>query len=310
MNKKNLIYIGVLAVLVLIYFLSKGLVNVTEKQIDFFSADSVQIEKIAMSSPEGEIELMKKDGEWILTKPINYPAESNSVNNFFDKVLHVKANSAPLAESEQSLKFFGMEDSVATNLKIYGSGDNLLEDVYIAKSNNYNYSLGRYANSHEILQLNTQIFTLLTPKAESWRKRAILDVEKEDIASIGVKYSRNEYTLTSTDTLWVYKDKEQEFGIDKLNQQLQKVFGGVLFASSSQFLDYGFDEYAERFEKPTLSVQINLRSGENINLTAIHLKEENNRFLVMKDGNTDHLFYLPRTWSDRFTKSYNHFQQQ
>ncbi len=309
MNKKNLIYIGVLAVLVLIYFLSKGLVNYTEKQIDFFKADSVSINRITLSSPEGEVELVKKDGEWLLTKPVEYPAEKNSISRFFEKVLHVKASSSPLAESKESLKFFGMEDSVAINLKIYGTGSNLLEDVYIAKANNYNYSLGRYANSTEILQLNTQVFSLLNPKADYWRKRAVLDVKKEDIASIDVKYTRNEYSLTATDSLWIYKDSEEEFGVAKINPQIQKVFGGILFASTSEFLDFGYDEYAERFKKPTLIVQVNLKNGEKVNLTSIHLKEDNNRFLVMKDGNTDHLFYLPKTWSERFTKSYNHFKK-
>ena len=310
MNKKNLIYIGVLAVLVLIYSLSKGLANYTEKQIDFFSVDSVNVSKIEISSKEGNIELAKAGNEWKLVKPVDYPAETSSVDRFFEKVLHVKATSTPLSESEESLKFFGLEDSVAINLKIYDSSNKLLENVYIAQADNYNYSLGRYADSYKVLQLNSQIFSMLTPKSDTWRKRTILDLEKDDIASINVKYTKNEYSLTATDTLWVYKDSEESFGIDQMNPQIQKVFGGLLFASTSQFLDFGFDEFAERFKEPTLTVDVTLKDGSKIKLTSIHLKEDNNRFLVMKDEGKDHLFYLPKSWSNRFTKSSNHFKKK
>ena len=82
MNKTTRILAIAFIILLGIYFLFfRGKEKVSTEKVDekLFVADSSKIEKIEISKNSGAITLEKVNGNWMVTKPVNYPADTSAV---------------------------------------------------------------------------------------------------------------------------------------------------------------------------------------------------------------------------------------
>ena len=304
MNKKNLIPLLILIVLVLIFVIIK-MNDRTEKRIRFFDLDSLKIASIEIHTSADTLILEKIEGSWMITHPVNFPPAEQKINDFFEKVLTVETTNIPVSESDSSFETYGLVDSVGTIIRFYNSEKKLLDESIVNKSSNYNYAYARKYDDCRIYQLLTNITYNMNPAVSPWRNKEILKMETDLISRIDVAFGDTLFTLTATDTLWNYQNTNGKFPIAETNPALKGILNNVSNLRSSSFVDGEYDQYAESFIDPVLSLQITTFDGDIYQLR--FAEYEDNKFLVQRNSGTEHLYVVFEYLTKIFMKSEQDF---
>ncbi|MCD4651727.1 MAG: DUF4340 domain-containing protein [Candidatus Cloacimonetes bacterium] len=309
MKKNNLILLGVLVVLIILFLISRTRDHVEQRDL-FFDVDSTQVAGIRLSNVTDTLRLSLNNGKWMLMEPIEFPANEHSINGFFDRVLAVDTSSMPVSESQEAQEDYNVTDSLGTRVTLFDASGKTIADVIIGKSDNYNFSYGRVIDKDAIYQLGLNITHNLITTAERWRKKDIIDLEKDDIAQLFISYKQNSYNLAKSDTVWIYNDSEGSFNVGLKNKQLNKILTGLTALRTGTFVDNQYETFEELFEKPELTVTIEKLNGVKILLTFIEKPEGKNEFFVRKNNETVTLYTVAGSMLDRFTKGPQHFEKE
>ena len=298
MNKKNLIPIIVLALLIIVFVITK-LNDKTERRINFFRFDSTQVYAIEITAQEDTLKLAKIDDVWMIDYPLNYPPAKLKIDDIFKKVLQVETSSIPITET--SFEKFNVTDSLGTLLVFYDKNGKILEEVLIGKSENYNYSYARRKDDAKVYQLFTNISYSINPKVSSWRKKEIIEISEEDISRVFVSYDGADYSFSATDSLWMYQDDETGFSIKEANSSFKSIISAIKKFIVTDFIDNEFEKYQQKFENPDVEVTVELFNDEPINLKFIEHEEK--KFVLQLNDETEHLYVIYESWVNRFKKS-------
>ena len=293
--------------LVAVFFIIKSNEKV-EKRFDFFGVDSVELKGIEIYSDSDTIKLKKEADNWMITYPIYYKPQDRKIKNIYDKVITVETSTNPVAETEESQETYNVKDSLGYRIKLKGKNNKTLKEAYIGKSKvNYSYSYGRYKGDNKIYQLKENLYYSLNPKLSSWRNRKVLEIKESQIDKIHVAYSKNSFTLTATDSLWLYSDSNNEFAIKRDNKTLNKIKTGLRNLSTSKFIDNKYEEYSKLFKDPILEIMVTTIDGNKQHIAVVK-KDEN--FILKKNDNKENLFKITSSWVNRFSKSPGHFENE
>ena len=126
MNKstRNLLIVFVLlAAIVYVFFKGKEKISTQDVQEKLFEADSARIDKIEIVKNDGAITLEKINGQWQVTKPIMYPADTNAITPILSNLMRFRVESIISTKPE---KFPTYLDSVNnTQVTVYQEGKQL-----------------------------------------------------------------------------------------------------------------------------------------------------------------------------------------
>jgi hypothetical protein len=303
MNKKLII---ILAVLVVIFLLTK-LNNKSEKNINFFGADSADVYKIEISSEEESITISKESGEWMITAPVDYKPQTRKIEEIFSKVLVAETSDIPVSESESSFETYGVTDSLGTSVKIYDKTGKVLSDVIIGTSSNYNYSSARNVGRNKIYQLKENISYSLKPTLKNWRDRDVLALEETDIAKVQVMSKDINYTVAISDTAWVYTDGTNTMYLQTDSKPMKDIYSLFKKLTASDFIDDNYAEYEQSFENPEMMVIIDRFNADPITLT--YIAKDDTKYILKRNEETGTLFEAYQSMSKRLLKTYEDFQK-
>jgi len=307
MNKKNLTALIILAVLIVIYMLTK-LNNRTEKLISFFDIDSSRVTAIEISTSEDTLKLVKINDKWMIDYPVKYEPEKRKIDDIFGKVLKAKTSKIPISESKNSFETYHVTDSLGTKITFFGKDGKILSSAIVGKSSNYNTSPARRTDENKIYLLKTNISYTIKPRLDSWRNRYIINFDKENLSKIFVSYEDNNYTLTATDTLWQYDDEKESFPVKEKNRVLKNILSSVSKVRVTKFIDNDFEKYAKDFEKPIL--ELTVEDFDNNSWHLKFIKGEDNKVIIQKNDETEHLYMVYESWIKKFQKKAEDFKQE
>ncbi len=311
MDKKNIIYLVILIVLVAVFVLVKTTGKERETFIPIIGVDSTQIAKIRMYDQSDTLVLERHQGTWMIEQPMVFPAGQSKLHDLFDRVIGGTISSIPLAENESSHDAYNVTPEKGSVLELYGEGGNLLEAIVVGKSENPSYCNVRRMSDPTVYQFNENVTYRISPKLATWRKKEILEFVPETIERIDVKYSRNAYSITATDTAWVYHDSNNDFSVQPTNKQLLKIFNVLEKGRSGRFIDDDWETFEAFFNDPALDVTVTLKTGETTRFQIADAKDEDTTELVMKlNDDTSTLYHMTADFVERFTKSPEHFQPE
>jgi len=308
MNKKNLISVGILAILIIVFIITKTH-NYKEKRINFFDVDSSKIKVIELITNEDTLKLVNNSQGWMIDYPIKYKTVKRKIDDFFAKVLKAETSSIPISESKESFKIYNVSDSLGTQVKLYDEQMNLLSDVIIGKSDNYNFSNARKNGESKIYQLLSNVSYNFKPDIYSWRDKEILNLQEDNLSKIFVSFGKNGYSLIATDSLWEYQSGKKKFFVKEKNGTLKSIINICKKLNASNFIDNKYETYENKFKKPYLELTLELANGDNIHLTFIKYDDKDNKFILKKDEQTDPLFVLNKNIVERFKKTEKDFKK-
>jgi hypothetical protein len=279
----------------------------TERRISFFDVDSVQVVKIEIIATGDTLLLAKSSSGWMLSYPIEYSISPRKMEQFFEDVLKVETSNLPISEEESSFETYKLTDSLATTLKIYGKKDKLLDHSLVGKSSSYNNSPARKQGSNKIFRLEKNITNYLKTDPKQWRKREVLELDKKQIAKISILYKDTGYELTATDTLWKYEDGEESITIQHSNTALRTILNSLSKVNVTDFIDEEIDSILFKLHNPALEIGINMFDGKKYYLRAA--KDEENKYLLQVNNNTEHLYTIYENWLNKFEKTAEDFRK-
>ncbi len=309
MDKKNIIYLAILIVLVVVFVLVKTTGKERESFIRIINADSTQIAKIRMYDKADTLVLERRQGNWFITEPMDFPAGQSKLHDLFDRVVGGTVSSIPLAENESSHDAYNVTAEKGNTLELYDGNGNLIEGIVVGKSENSSYCNVRRLNDPTVYQFNENVTYRISPKLATWRKKEILEFVPETIERIDVKYSLNAYSLATTDTAWVYHDKDNDFSVESTNRQLLKILNVLEKGRSGRFIDDDWATFEKFFDNPALDVTITQKTGDVTRFQVAESKDGDTTELVLKlNDDTSTLYHMTTDFVERFTKSPEHFQ--
>ncbi|MCK5051632.1 MAG: DUF4340 domain-containing protein [Candidatus Cloacimonetes bacterium] len=299
MSKKQKIYIAILVVLVIVFLIMK-MDNNVEKRINFFQADSARIMTIEISNIKDTLRLSKKNNEWVLIHPFEYPTNEYQINNIFSKVLNVKTSNLPISESENSFDTYKVTNSQGTLIKFIDENNNVLDEAIIGKSSSSKTTPARRPEENKIFKLEENINYIVTTNTDNWREKTILEIEENSISKISVLCDENAYELTPSDSLWYYVDDKSTLSVDFNNKTLRDIISTLSKLTVNGFVDNKYEEFKEKLTSPTLEIGIELFDGSMHYLKIAMDKDP--KYILQFDNNEIFLYSVYQDWVEKFTK--------
>ncbi len=254
MNKTTLILVVVLVVLgaVAYFFLkepSEGRESSYSQASFSMAVDSGSIAKISIEKSGTIITIENQGGKWMMTSPVNYPANMNTLLPILGGMGHFKVGSLVSSNPEKQSTF--QVDSLGTKLSvtdrsgktvtmIVGKNGPTFEDVYFRKDGDKDVYLG----------IGISPFALNTNVSE-WRDKVITTFQKEMI-------SRVEYN-TGTKNVVVQKDSSGWMvGTDSIETSEMDSFLNTVS-------NFTTEDFADTLTKPeTVQMQIKVTADREI----------------------------------------------
>jgi len=299
MSKKQIIYITILIVLVIVFFITK-INNNVEKRINFFQADSAKIRAIEISNIKDTLKFSKKNDEWILVYPIENPVNKYQIEKIFTKVLQVKTSNLPISENESSFDTYKVNNSQGTRIKFLDENNNILDEAIIGKSSSPKTTPARRPDENNIYQLEENINSMITPNTDFWREKIILGIEKNNISKISIICDINAYELAPSDSLWHYTDGKSSLGVDLNNKTLQDIISTLSKLTVNGFVDNKFEDYKEKLSFPNLEIGIELFDGSSHYIRIA--MDKDSKYVLQFDNEESYMYLVYNNWVEQFTR--------
>ncbi len=214
MKKNNIILLVIFVVfaIIAVWLLQKpGELSVSASDSGVLvKLDSAKINKIEVKSRFSSFEVEKKNGKWMLTKPVNYLADQNHINYVLSLCSNMKIENSVSSNPKKQSLF--MVDSNGANVKFYESGK-LKADIIVGKQGDgYQNTYVRKNNSNDVVLVKGALTFLFYTPVRMWRDRTITDLNKNNINKVSFQYPKKEYILQKQDSLWTLNGKDYAVG--------------------------------------------------------------------------------------------------
>ena len=306
MSKNNKILITLFLVLLVALFIINRVTDPRAKRTTYFDVDQEHLYAFEFVTKTDTLRLVRDNSLWEISEPFRFPADNTRVGRFIEQIHTVETSRTPVSVSEESHKDYFVTDERGTVVRFYDVYDNLLDEAYVGTRGRMVYA--RRSDSDDVYQLSGNIGHLISANVNAWRDINTVSYPEEIIDRIDVEYRRNDYTLYKDNNQWFYEDEENNFSISPNNRALRNALHQLEEMPSMRFIDYEFEEYEHLLEDPELLLDITKIDGSTTNLV-FGFDREQGDFVVMKDGNEDHLYLVEAETADNYTISYQHFQQ-
>ncbi|MDP8232661.1 MAG: DUF4340 domain-containing protein [Candidatus Zophobacter franzmannii] len=291
MNKKNLLLIVGLIVLVGIFYLAKKKEHV-ETDFRFIQIDSLAVQSITFSTTEDTIVVEKEDDKWWITHPIRTEAKDDKMIAFFVDIVNVRLPINPMSVNESSHSKYRVDIEQGYRTTIADKAGTIQADFILGEGVNYNFSYVRKMKSNNVFQMKTNAYRICQPKLAQWRSNKILEITEKDVAKVHVKLQDAEYDMIRTpgeiEATWTYKDKDEEFIIDRKNAPMRKFYGVFAGLRSGSFRDGEWETLEPYFDNPEVIATFHLLDGTQ--QTIYLAKETDKKVLLKRNNDTDTIY--------------------
>jgi hypothetical protein len=320
MKKSHWIILIVLIVLIGVYFIAKSRQPI-EKELRFFTSDSVDVAKLEFITVEDTIIVSKIKNEWRMTYPLQWEVNQTQIESFFSKVFAIKTSETPMSEDPMQQKMYKVDDANAIQVKVYNNKGKVIDHVFIGNGANSDLDYGRRNGEKSIYQFKDNITVFVKPDIYQWRSPNISNIKKDQIEKIDVTYTKNAYSLTVFGDSIVYADKNESFTIPAYNRAQYKVINALENLMTWQFLDKDTEQYAKKFISPACKVVVTLKDKKTKTFTLIQIVETkkeawdespqtSTKILMMIDDKITPLYEMTGDFINRFTRAPQHFKAE
>ncbi|MBN2829079.1 MAG: DUF4340 domain-containing protein [Candidatus Cloacimonetes bacterium] len=311
MNKKNLMLLAGLIVLVIIFFLAKKKEHI-ETDFSIFGIDSLKVETIKLSTEEDTLIIIKDNGNWMINYPVKADVKPSQIQQFFKEVVFARVPINPMSENETSQEKYSVADGQGYRINLADKSGQTIADHIVGEGSNWEYSYIRKVGDNKIYQLRTNAYRICKPDLRQWRNNVFLEIDDEMIDKVHIQHGSDDYEMIRTpgekEAVWTYKDKDEEFVVLRTNPQLRKFFGFSKAFRTQSFRDNQWDSLSKLFEKPEVVATIYLKDGTQHTVTMV--KDTDNKVLLKKDDYTYTIYESSADLLSRLSFSKEQFKNE
>lgn len=252
MNKNTKILLIVFIVLLGVYFLffrSKDRISSDKIESKLYTADSSKIDKFEIVRTTGAITFEKVNGVWMITKPINYPADTNMVLPIIGNFVKLNIEGVASVNAEKFSTY--LDSANHPVVTVYQEGKPLATFEVGKMSVTAENSFIKKQDDNKILigsGINTNNFT---KALKDYRIKAITSINSGTVKSIQFKSTDS----TKVD-FEIKKDTAEKWFIGK-DSVTATVIGNYLNALNVINAEDFKDTTITTFPVPTFTVTIN-----------------------------------------------------
>lgn len=201
MSKSTKILIGVLVVLGIIYAIQQvtSTTSTTQSSKPFAGIDTAKVVKISVDFGR-KIDITRKADGWTITSPIDFPAAVGQVNQLLS---HVGSDPSATVVSDN------LSDSSAYGLRAsspsltFAEADGKTVSLRVGDvSPDFNGCYVQMGKEGQVLELSTNLRTLVGQSLSNWRDKKIFGFHETDIEAMDFAIGDTLYHFFHRDTLW------------------------------------------------------------------------------------------------------------
>ncbi|HQQ67400.1 MAG TPA: DUF4340 domain-containing protein [Candidatus Cloacimonadota bacterium] len=303
MNKRLLISAVILLVLLLGYYFLR-LRAPEERTRRIFDLNAAKVDKIEVWNATDRVELILKDGKWIIPKPFVWDADSTRVASFFADVLAAEYPITPMSRKAGARQRYLLDDANTLHIRV-SAGARSAHVLFSNLGNAWDYFC--YENGSEVYQIKRKVVQHFGPDYAIWRNPLILQYFEEDLRSVRSRHTNGEFTLTRDGSQWTFSSAEDNFVVPFDNFALVKIISILQNMRTDIFADGRLPHLRKAFEKPECEVWITDIKGKTIKLSFAKVDKE--RFMLMVDDDPTVLYQVSYDTVYRFIRPADIFRR-
>lgn len=283
---KNVMLIGILAVIALIYFLTTRDPSSMDFDKNFTNLNTDNITKIEITK-DSTITLTKENNIWVVD---NYKANQDLVAKALEDVKNIKLARRVSTTSENHAKY-----EVDKGLKIVLSGDEQTSFILGKTSASYQNVFIRKPDEDEVYTTVKNFKSNFDKTITDWKDKSILSVSKEAIASISIN---DNIFITNLDSIAMVKGPKKN--------QTEKEGNSVaksMFSKFTALRTLSFPSIDVSNEKAFLTLKVNQAAGDVTTLKLYKNPDDDKKYYLSVEGNPT-LFEVYASTFDSFKKGY------
>lgn len=181
--KKEMIILGVVIVVLLVYLAFKGENQVHYDVPDLAALKVENLDKIEIKKNEGGITLVKKDDKWVIA-PNNYPTAEDKINNITKTVTGLTLTD--LVSQSKNYTRYQLNKDKALHVIVYEK-DNVVRDFLIGKvSPTYGHTYVKIKDDDNVYHARESFRNHFDTKLDDLRDKKVMKVDKNDITEMTV----------------------------------------------------------------------------------------------------------------------------
>lgn len=304
MKKQTIWLIIALTVLIILFIIIKGCQPKLEQATGskFASFDTLGITKIEIDASENNKDvILTKAGEtWMLTSPIEYKADEQTIKYLMKSLSELPSNPDIISENPENQSKFEV-DSTGTVVKIY-EDEKIILDLIIGKTDEMgSHTYSRETDSDKVVSIPQNLSYKFEKKPDQWRDKIIVDIPAEDLNIIDIVYANNQITYTNNDSVWTIVENDES--LNESPDKLRSITSAFSPLRTSQFQD---EETDSDWSAPEMTIKIVTATG--MEYVIRFLAKDDKNIYIKVDGN-DQIFITSNYMMTRFQKTLEDYKK-
>ena len=300
MNKSTrnlLIVFVILVVVVYLFFSRKERITTENVEEKFFKADSAKIEKIEIIKPNETIVLEKTGVNWMVTKPVNYPADTTVLAQMLSSLQNYRIESIISSNPEKASNY--MDSLSNPQISVYQDGKQLGSFILGKQANGGSDSYVKKTPDAKEIYLATKLNGMnFTKPLRDYRNKQILSIQS---------FMINKITFKSDDSLkyefTMVKDTTGKWWIGQDSVSSNNAAGFINLLANFNTEDFK-DSVITQFPPPVYTITISGNQNTVINL--YKEKTEPVKYIMQVSGKNQ-LFECSASFATMFIKQRKDF---
>ncbi len=283
----------------------------TSRERSFGRVDVEDVVKIEITGQGKEVMLEHHGGRWMLTEPLEYPANQTAVEDLLEKTGELAVvNLVSSNPGNHDLYEVGHDTGMLVRLFGGRDGNRELFAYYVGKmTSDFNHTYVREFGQNDVYTATGLLSGYVDKEVGAWRDRTILDLPLETIQEVHAAKDSIEYVLArrgrlagAPDTPWTVLYAGDSEPVEADSSQAVRIARKLASLSASGFPVFE-GEVSVDWEEPLGSLRVVMTDGSSHEVRIWEIPDDQNRFYVRRDaGETVFLMYrsnLDLLWQQR-----------
>lgn len=191
---------GILAIAV--YFVSRqpGERSISESTGEpLVKYDSAAVDKLVIRSATGTVTLEKQGGKWMITSPLQFPADEASATAAVGKGKEL--NVTNLVSANPAKQGIYSVDSTATLVQVFTNNNSAASFRVGKPSSSHTETYVRKEGSNEVYSVAGVLAGTFVKGANEWRDKTIFKTDQSTISSVKLQFGDTTFVLTKKDSV-------------------------------------------------------------------------------------------------------------
>jgi hypothetical protein len=303
MNRSLLTLLAAFVVLVAIYLMVKSSRDVTYHPQKFAPIDTTRVDAIRIQTPTDKVLMKKKNGDWQIEEPINFPADSRLVRDLLAKMSALEMETdEPLSQDPARDTLYQVGET-GTHVAMAAGTDTVANFIVGKMAPDSRHTFVRRAGNNNIYSVSGLYVSQLNRKVRDWRDKTVLDIPGDSIHRMDLQWPDLTFSLVKVDTLW----RMEGASVTPFDQSSVAYLASAFYRFRTlEFLD-GDSARMVDFSRPDFTITVTTASGKR-SFSLVQVPGDETRFYLKRDDLNTTLFIIYKGTAGVFMKKPEDFK--